>query len=241
MKLLILDGTRFLGRHIAELALARGHQVTLLHRGQSGPQLFPQAQHLIADRNGDLGVLARGRWDAAIDTSAYVPRHVKRVAAALGMRVGHYQLVSSISAYASFDAPGADETRATQTLPDPTVETVTGETYGGLKALCEAAALAEFGGRCLINRPGLIVDPHDPTGRFTWWVLRRLRGGTVLVPGEPNTPVQFIDAREAATWMLLQAEGEAALLQGWAASQRAGRRLACGRLGAGHAQPRQPG
>ena len=121
------------------------------------------------------------------------------------------------------------------------METVTGETYGGLKALCEAAAQAEFGGRCLINRPGLIVGPHDPTGRFTWWVQRLLRGGTVLAPGDPNTPVQFIDAREAAAWMLLQAEGEAALLQGWAASQRAGRRLACGRLGAGHVKPRQPG
>ena len=206
MKLLILGGTRFLGRHIAEQALARGHQVTLLHRGQSGPQLFPQARHLVADRNGDLSVLAHGHWDAAIDTSAYVPRQVKSVAAALGTRVGHYQLVSSISAYANFDAPGADETRATQTLPDPTVETVTGETYGGLKALCETAAQAAFGGRCLINRPGLIVGPHDPTGRFTWWVQRLLRGGPVLAPGDPHTPVQFIDARDAAAWMLLQAE-----------------------------------
>ncbi len=206
MKLLILGGTRFLGRHIAEQALASGHQVTLLHRGQSGPQLFPQAQHLIADRDGDLGVLSQGQWDAAIDTSAYVPRQVKSVATALGTRVGHYQLVSSISAYASFDAPGADESRDTQTLPDPTVETVTGETYGGLKALCEAAAQAAFGSRCLINRPGLIVGPHDPTGRFTWWVQRMLRGGPVLAPGNPDTPVQFIDARDAAAWMLLQAE-----------------------------------
>ncbi len=206
MKLLILGGTRFLGRHIAEQALASGHEVTLLHRGQSGPQLFPQARHLIANRDGDLGVLAQGQWDAAIDTSAYVPRQVKTVAAALGTRVGHYQLVSSISAYASFDGPGADETSATQTLPDPTVETVTGETYGGLKALCETAAQAAFGSRCLVNRPGLIVGPHDPTGRFTWWVQRLLRGGVVLAPGDPNTPVQFIDARDAAAWMLLQAE-----------------------------------
>ena len=206
MKLLILGGTRFLGRHIAEQALASGHDVTLLHRGQSGPQLFPQARHLIADRDAELGVLAQGQWDAAIDTSAYVPRQVQSVAAALGTRVGHYQLVSSISVYASFDAPGADETRATQTLSDPTVETITGDTYGGLKALCEAAAQATFGSRCLVNRPGLIVGPHDPTGRFTWWVQRLLRGGAVLAPGDPNTPVQFIDARDAAAWMLLQAE-----------------------------------
>ena len=206
MKLLILGGTRFLGRHIAEQALASGHEVTLLHRGRSGPQLFPQARHLIADRDGDLGALAQGQWDAVIDTSAYVPRQVRSVAAALGTRVAHYQLVSSISAYASFDTPGVDETHATQTLPDPTVETITGETYGGLKALCETAAQDAFGSRCLINRPGLIVGPHDPTGRFTWWVQRVLRGGQVLAPGNPYTPVQFIDARDAAAWMLLQAE-----------------------------------
>jgi 2'-hydroxyisoflavone reductase len=206
MKLLILGGTRFLGRHLAEQALQRGHQVTLLHRGRSGPGLFPEAQHLLADRDGDLQVLAGGRWDAAIDTSAYVPRQVRALGPVLGPRVGHYQLVSSISAYASFDDGGSDEVAPTATLDDPSTEAITGATYGGLKALCEQAAQALFGTRCLVNRPGLLVGPHDPTGRFTWWVQRLQRGGTVLAPGDPAAPVQFIDARDAAAWMLLQAE-----------------------------------
>ncbi len=206
MKLLILGGTRFLGRHIAVQALQRGHQLTLLHRGRCGPGLLPQAEHRIADRDGDLGVLGQGDWDAAIDTSAYVPRQVRAMAAALQGRVGHYQLVSSISAYASFDSPGIDEAGAPASLPDPATEAVTGQTYGGLKVLCEYAAQQAFGGRCLVNRPGLLVGPHDPTGRFTWWVQRLLRGGPVLAPGDPHTPVQLIDARDAAAWMLLQAE-----------------------------------
>ena len=206
MKLLILGGTRFLGRHLAEQALQRGHAVTLLHRGRSGPGLFPEAQHLLADRDGDLSVLASGHWDAAIDTSAYVPRQVRALGPVLGPRVNHYQLVSSISAYASFDHGGNDEDAPTATLDDPATEAITGATYGGLKALCEQAAQAVFGTRCLVNRPGLLVGPHDPTGRFTWWVQRLQRGGTVLAPGDPATPVQFIDARDAAAWMLLQAE-----------------------------------
>ena len=207
MKLLILGGTRFLGRHLADLALAAGHEVTLLHRGQSGPALFPQARHLIADRNGDLAVLDDGGpWDAAIDTNAYVPRHVRSVAARLVGRVAQYQLVSTISVYAGFPASGPDEDTPLAVLPDPDVETVTGDTYGGLKALCEQAAAQAFGDRLLVSRPGLLVGPHDPTGRFTWWVERIARGGTVLAPAPADAPVQFIDARDAAAWHLRQAE-----------------------------------
>ncbi len=209
MKLLILGGTRFLGRHLAEQALAQGHTVTLMHRGRSGPGLFARAEHRIADRDGDLAALAHGEWDSVIDTSAYVPRQVRAVAARLAGRVGQYQLVSTISVYADTDAGGVDEDAALQILPDPSTEAVTGDTYGGLKALCEQAALAGFAGRCLISRPGLLVGPHDPTGRFSWWVQRLQRGGTVLAPGDPATPVQLIDARDAAAWMLLQATGGA--------------------------------
>lgn len=206
MKLLIIGGTRFLGRHLAEQALAGGHQLTLLHRGRSGPDLFPEAEHRLADRDGDLQALAQGEWDAVIDTSAYLPRQVRALAQCLAGRVGHYQLVSSISVYAGFAAEGTTEDAAVQTLADPEVASVSGETYGGLKALCEAAARAGFAGRCLVNRPGLLVGPHDPTGRFTWWVRRIAQGGEVLAPGEPEGPVQFIDARDAAAWMLRQAE-----------------------------------
>ncbi|HZF79023.1 MAG TPA: NAD-dependent epimerase/dehydratase family protein [Rubrivivax sp.] len=206
MKLLVLGGTRFLGRHVSELALAAGHQLTLFHRGRSSTDLFPQAEHRLGDRDADLTSLQYGTWDAVIDTSAYFPRQVLSAAAALSGRVGHYQLVSSISVYAAFDKPGLQEDAPLQTLADPNEQALTGATYGGLKALCERAAMQAFGHRCLVTRPGLLVGPHDPTGRFTWWLQRAGRGGDMLAPGEPTAPVQLIDARDAAAWMLLQAE-----------------------------------
>lgn len=211
MKLLLMGGTRFLGRHLAEQALARSHRLTLLHRGLSGPQLFAQAEHRLADRDGDLAsALAGGTWDAVIDTSAYVPRQVRALAAALRGRVGHVQLVSSISVYADgAPAPLTEQSPLAQ-LADPGVESITGATYGGLKVLCEAAALDETTGfgpaHTLVARPGLIVGPHDPTGRFSWWLRRVQRGGTVLAPGTPEAPVQFIDVRDLAAWMLDRAE-----------------------------------
>lgn len=205
MKILVIGGTRFLGRHFVEQALAAGHAPTLFHRGKSGAGLFPQAEHRNGDRNGDLAELGRGEWDVVVDTSAYVPRQVKSLAAALQGRVGQYQFVSSISVYAEPVDAGADESAPLQVLADPGTEAITGETYGGLKVLCEAAARDGFE-RCLVVRPGLIVGPHDPTGRFSWWPHRVLAGGELLAPGDPATPVQFIDVRDLAAWMLLQAE-----------------------------------
>ncbi len=206
VKLLILGGTRFLGRHLARQALDLGHQVTLLHRGLSGPTLFPEAEHLLADRDKDLSPLYGRRWDAVIDTSAYFPRQVQQVGQVLAGQVGHYQLVSTISVYAQFAATGNDESAPLAVLEDPNTEAVTGATYGGLKALCEGQAQLAFGPCCLVNRPGLLVGPHDPTGRFTWWLQRLQAGGPVLAPGDPTAPVQFIDCRDAAAWMLLQAQ-----------------------------------
>lgn len=216
MKLLILGGTRFLGRHLAQQALAAGHELTLLHRGRSGGGLFPEAEHLVADRDREgefAAALAGGGWDAVVDTSAYLPRQVQAAAAALAGRVGQYQLVSTISVYAGFDAAVTDETAPLQVLPDPQVQVVDGASYGGLKALCEAAAHEGFEDACLVSRPGLLVGPFDPTGRYTWWVQRFVRADSgdddeteVLAPGDPATPVQFIDARDAAAWMLHQAE-----------------------------------
>lgn len=206
MKLLILGGTRFLGRHIAEQALSAGHHVTLLHRARSAGGLFPQAEHRVADRDGDLGALAGGRWDAMIDTSAYVPRQVRSATAALRGRVGLYQLVSTVSVY---EAPprGYDEGAPLATLTDPGTETIDGSTYGGLKALCEQALLDNWplAETCIV-RPGLIVGPHDPTGRFTWWTQRLPRGGEVLAPGDPQGPVQLIDVRDLAGFQLRLAE-----------------------------------
>jgi 2'-hydroxyisoflavone reductase len=206
MRLLVVGGTRFLGRHLVQQALDAGHEVTLLHRGQSGASLFPQAEHRIADRNGDLGLLAGGTWDAVIDTCAYVPRQVRAMAAALRGRVGHYQLVSTISVYAHFAPHGTAEDAPLASLDDEHTEVVDGQTYGGLKALCERALLDALPEHACIVRPGLLVGPHDPTGRFTWWVQRFLRGGAVLCPGAPAAPLQFIDARDAAAFVLQQAQ-----------------------------------
>ena len=206
MKVLVLGGTRFLGRHIAQQALDAGHALTLVHRGQSNRALFPLAEHRICDRDGDLTALATGEWDALIDTSAYFPRQVHAIAAALRGRVGRYHLVSSISVYADFARPATSETAPLKVLADPATETLDGESYGGLKVLCEDAAMQGFAGRCLISRPGLIVGPHDPTGRYTWWVQRIARGGEVLAPGRPGDAVQCIDARDVAAWHLRAAE-----------------------------------
>ena len=138
MKILLLGGTRFLGRHLAEQALQAGHELTLLHRGRSGPALFRQARHLIADRNESLAVLdGDNSWDVAIDTNAYVPRHVRQLAREIAGRVGRYHLISTISVYDDLSAPGTTESAPCATLADPAVEEVTGATYGGLKALCE--------------------------------------------------------------------------------------------------------
>jgi 2'-hydroxyisoflavone reductase len=206
VKLLVVGGTRFLGRHLVQQALAAGHRVTLLHRGVSNAALFAQAEHRIADRNGDLGVLRDSTWDAVIDTCAYVPRHVRTMAAALRGRIGHYQLVSTISVYAQFAPHGTDEQAPLAVLDDVNTEVVDGTTYGGLKAPCEQALHGALPDRACIVRPGLLVGPHDPTGRFTWWVQRFLRGGVVLCPGSPSARLQFIDARDAAAFMLRQAE-----------------------------------
>lgn len=202
MRLLVLGGTRFLGRHFVEAALAAGHAVTLFNRGRTAPGLFPRAESLAGDRDGGLGALAGRTWDAVLDTSGYLPRVVRASARALAGRAGSYAFVSSISAYATPLAPGADESAPLATLADPAAEEVTGETYGGLKAACEREVAGAFPGRALLVRPGLIVGPHDSTDRFPYWPRRLARGGEVLAPGDPAQPVQVIDARDLAEWLL---------------------------------------
>jgi 2'-hydroxyisoflavone reductase len=202
MQLLIIGGTVFLGRHLVEAALARGHTVTLFNRGQHHPELFAEIEKLRGDRDGGLAVLRGRRWDAAIDTCGYVPRLVRASAEQLAAAVEHYTFVSSISVYADVSQVGIDEQAPVGTLEDATVEAVTGETYGPLKALCEQAAERAMPGRVLNVRPGLIVGPHDPTGRFTYWPRRVARGGEVLAPDGPEHGVQIIDVRDLAEWTL---------------------------------------
>ncbi|HSN78100.1 MAG TPA: SDR family oxidoreductase [Anaerolineae bacterium] len=206
MNLLILGGTVFLGRHLVDAALAAGHQVTLFNRGQHGAELFPQVERLRGDRDGGLAALAGRRWDAVIDTCGYVPRLVRASAELLAGSVAHYTFVSSISVYRDLDQAPVDENSPVGVLADESVEEITGETYGPLKALCEHAAEAAMPGRVLHVRPGLIAGPHDPTDRFTYWVWRVAQGGAVLAPGRPQRRVELIDGRDLADWILRMVE-----------------------------------
>lgn len=207
MQILMIGGTRFVGRHVVEAALARGHRVTVFHRGRTGAGLFPGVEHLLGDRDSDLSALSTGEWDATVDACAYVPRQVEELADALDGRGGHHLLVSSVSAYADPDVPGIDERAALEELDDPTGEEVTDETYGGLKVLCERAAVERHGPRTLLVRPTYVVGPDDYTWRFPWWVARIARGGEVPVPGPADSPMQVIDARDMGAWMVQLLEG----------------------------------
>jgi len=200
LKLLVLGGTAFLGRHYVEAALEAGHEVTLFNRGQTHPELFPEIERLHGDRNADLSPLRGRDWDAVFDPSAFVPRQVRAVLEALDGRAGHYAFVSSISVYPLYQADKSESAPVIQ-LEDPSTEDV-GASYGGLKALCERAAAEMLPGRVLTIRAGLIVGPHDPSNRFTYWPARIARGGEVLAPGSPDTRVQFIHARDIADWAL---------------------------------------
>ncbi|MCB0088209.1 MAG: hypothetical protein KDE54_09875 [Caldilineaceae bacterium] len=205
MKLLILGGTVFLGRHLVDAALARGHEVTLFNRGQHNPELYPDVEKLRGDRDGNLEALRGRTWDAVIDTCGYVPRVVRDAAALLADAVEHYTFISSISVYPDFSQSGLDESAPVGTLEDERVEEVTGETYGPLKALCEQAAEEAMRGRVLQARAGLIVGPHDQSDRFTYWPHRVAQGGDVLAP-PPAAPTQFIDVRDLAAWCVRMAE-----------------------------------
>jgi len=205
VKLLILGGTVFLGRHLVEAALAGGHEVTLFNRGNH-KEASSNVETIIGDRDGDLSALQGRQWDAVIDTCGYVPRIVSKSARALAESVGHYTFISSISAYRDFSLLDFDETAPVGTLEDESVEEVGGETYGPLKALCEKAAEEAMPGRTLVIRPGLIVGPHDPTDRFTYWPQRVAQGGEMLAPGNPDQLVQFIDVRDLAEWTIRMVE-----------------------------------
>lgn len=220
MKILLLGGTIFLGRHLVEAALAGGHEVTLYNRGQHGPELYPQVEHLRGDRWRDLDVLSGRTWDAVIDTSGYVPSSVRASAQKLTGAIGQYVFISSISVYADVSVPGIDEQAPVSSITPEQLRAVEDnsppsagglpqgyeELYGGLKALCEQAVEQCVPERALNIRPGLIVGPYDRTDRFTYWVERLARGGETLAPGRSGRPVQFIDVRDLAEWTIRMVE-----------------------------------
>lgn len=205
MKILVLGGTRFLGPALVEAARARSHVLTLFNRGKSNPGLFPDLEQIHGDRDGQLQGLIGRHWDAVIDTSGYVPRVVRMSAELLAPSVERYLFVSTISVYDESIPPGSDESAKLATLTDPKSEDVRAH-YGALKVLCERAVEAALPGRALSVRPGLIVGPEDVTDRFTYWPVRLDRGGEVLCPGDGSDPVQIVDVRDLAAWMISMVE-----------------------------------
>jgi 2'-hydroxyisoflavone reductase len=219
MKILIIGGTKFVGRHLTAAAVARNHEVTLFNRGKHSPSGLPEVEQIHGDRNSDLIKIENRNWDAVIDTCGYLPQTVKASAEALKDAVENYVFVSSISAYDDFSQPNYDESAPLAKLSeeqrkrvagiDPKSELtgqVLGAEYGALKVLCEQEAENALPRRVLIVRPGVIVGSFDPTDRFTYWVKRVAEGGEVLAPGKPNLAVQFIDARDLSEWMIKMIE-----------------------------------
>lgn len=204
MRLLVFGGTKFLGRGVVDAALGRGHEVTLVNRGRTNPELYPGVERIQLDLAGDLGVLAGRSCDAVIDMDpTQLPRRTRRRAEAVD--AGHYVFVSTISVYSDTSQP-IDESSPVFEPPDPEPEAFDPELYGALKVGSERAVLDVFGDRAAIARAGLIVGPYDPTDRYTYWPRRLAEGGPVLAPGSPDQPVQIVDARDLGAFLVRLAE-----------------------------------
>ena len=199
MRILIIGGTRFLGRHLVDAATARGHTLTLFNRGQTAPELYPELEQVRGDREHDLDWLRDRTWDAVIDTCGYNPETIAPSVRALADSVGRYVFISTVSVYDD-PAPGADESAPVAELPADTDDAEA--LYGPLKVLCERVVLDAFPGRALIVRAGVLVGPHDPLDRLRYWIRRVRRGGPMLAPGSPARPVQLLDARDLAEWVV---------------------------------------
>ena len=207
MHILVLGGTRFVGLHIVREALARGHEVDAFHRGHTPT---PEgARPRLGDRDHDLAALENGHWDVVIDVSGYLPRQVRSAGQRLQDRAGRYLFISSCAVYAGRDGAGMDVGSALRTLDDPDTETIDGDTYGGLKVLCEQEAERAFPGRSLSLRPTYVVGPNDGTDRFTYWLRRVRQGGPLAAPIDARLPIAFVDVRDLARFSVDQAEGSA--------------------------------
>jgi len=205
LRILILGGTKFLGRAVAQAALAKGHQLALFNRGRTHPELFPDVEKLRGDREDDLAELRGHAWDVVVDTSGSAPQVVASSVELLAHSAKYYLFVSTRSVYAPPYRRGFDESALTVD-PDIDLGKDPGQRYGALKLMCERVVAERFPDTYAVLRPGLIVGPHDPSGRFTYWPLRFARGGTVLAPAPPDRQVQFIDVRDLGDWIVLLAE-----------------------------------
>ncbi len=205
MKILILGGTKFVGRTLVDSALEAGHQITLFNRGKSNPNIFANVETLVGDRDGNLSALEGRTWDIAIDTCGYVPRIVRQSVELLKDSVERYVSISTLSVYEEADADIAEESPLKK-IADETTEEITAETYGALKVLCENEVEKCFARRSLHIRPGYIIGPHDPTDRFTYWALKATQAGDALAPNPPERQMQVVDARDLATWIISSCE-----------------------------------
>jgi 2'-hydroxyisoflavone reductase len=202
LSILVLGGTGFIGPHMVREALRRGHTVSLFNRGKTNDELFPDLETITGDRAGDLDGLQGRSFDAVIDNSGYVPRHVQLSARLLSPNIAYYLYISTVAVYAGFTGPN-DESSPLAKLDDETIEEVTGETYGPLKALCEKRATDEIGAdRLSIVRPTYICGPGDHTDRFTYYPVRTSKGGAMLWPGSPERQLQIIDVRDLASFVV---------------------------------------
>ncbi|MFC1544253.1 NAD-dependent epimerase/dehydratase family protein [Gemmatimonadota bacterium] len=202
LRILILGGTGFIGPHQVRYALQRGHTITLFNRGRTNPHLFPEVEKLIGDRAGDLTALEGREWDAVIDNPTMLPQWVRDSAGLLKDAVQQYLFISTLSVFANDGIIDQDEMGELCVYDEEADEPVTGTAYGGRKVICEREAEKALPGRTTVVRPGLISGPGDPTLRFPYWPIRVDRGGEVLVQGQPGDPVQFIDARDLAEFVI---------------------------------------
>jgi 2'-hydroxyisoflavone reductase len=209
MNILVLGGTRFIGRHMVDALLDAGHHVTVFARGKSPDELPAAVERLRGDRDqGSRGIAAlEGRlWDACIDVSGYTPRQVRPAAELLEGRVNRYVFVSTVSVYEDSSDVPVRETHPLLPEADEDVTEITGETYGPLKVTCERIVRETFGDSSVILRPQIVAGPFDPTGRHTYWVQRATQGGEMLAPGDGGDYVQVIDARDIARFTRLAIE-----------------------------------
>jgi 2'-hydroxyisoflavone reductase len=207
-KILILGGTGFIGPHMVQTALDRGHQVTIFNRGKSNTHLFPDVEKLKGDRDGDLESLKGRDWDAVIDNTGYVPRHVRDSADLLKGHVGRYLFTSTGSVY-NLNQDRVDEDSRLLDVPEPESEDVN-KYYGELKVLCEQAVQERFGDAATIVRPHIVAGPGDKSDRYTYWPVRIDRGGEMICPGDPANPVQYIDVRDLSEFCLHLVEQDTA-------------------------------
>ncbi|WHY26879.1 SDR family oxidoreductase [Bacillus wiedmannii] len=216
MKILILGGTRFLGRAFVEEALNRGHEVTLFNRG-TNKEIFPEVEHLIGDRNGDVSSLENRKWDVVVDTCGFSPHHIRNVGEVLKDNIEHYIFISSLSVYKDWIPHAIKEDYILQ--PEPTDDQIKAvengevspyEYYGALKVLCEKEAEKYWPGRVLHVRAGLLSGMFDYTDRLPYWIQRVAKGGKVLVPGRKDRPVQIVDIKDVARFGLDMAENNKA-------------------------------